>query len=170
MPQDWHWPYQGVSSKCGQHWGSLCGKFDKLLLGTHCNVMSQLSIWKTLSDIYGEKKSLLMGMWNFNIGDFCKLCHFCVTFDHKAIGSATTCASYNRILLWRLGIKKLLNGKKEIFQVKWRLFPNLFESFSGLQVVISSDRSSYSDSVLLDTYRYSFLRFWAFLPIYKGCL
>ena len=35
---------------------------------------------------------------------------------------------------------------------------------------VSSDRSSYSDSVLLDTYRYSFLRFWAFLPIYKGCL
>ena len=36
---------------------------------------------------------------------------------------------------------------------------------------ISSDRSSYSDSVLLDTYmRYSFLRFQAFLPIYKGCL
>ena len=38
-------------------------------------------------------------------------------------------------------------------------------------VFISSDRSSYSDSVLLDTYmRYSFLRFRAFLPIYKGCL
>ena len=43
-------------------------------------------------------------------------------------------------------------GEAPVYQIVW---------------FFSSDRSSYSDSVLLYIYRYSyFLRFWAFLPIY----